>query len=71
MFDSRFLIVGFTVTLLSLLLGMLGEFKELLRNWLFIFLYVFFMSIIGMWVGMLFEKYVVGEDNNARKSRKR
>lgn len=70
MFDSRFLIVGFTVTLLSLLLGMLGEFKELLSSWLFILLYVFFMSIIGMWVGMLFEKYV-GEDDNARKSRKR
>ena len=75
MFNGKFLIVGFIVTLLSLLLGMVGDFKELLSSWLFVILYVFFLSIIGMWVGIWYEKLIIGEDNDDKeksgKSKKR
>jgi len=66
MFDSRYLIVGLVTTILTLLLGMVGDFKELLSSWLFVFLYVFFLSIIGMWIGMLYERYVIGEDDDGK-----
>ena len=68
MFDSRYLIVGLVTTILTLLLGMVGDFKELLSSWLFVFLYVFFLSIIGMWIGMLYERYVIGEDDDGKSS---